>query len=322
MQCRGKACISRTIRITRLRQCFHTPSCESTPLPSGMDNISSSGGATRRISEGEIRTFHKDGVVCLRGVLDQSWIEYMRKAVEVAMQFPGPHAEEYEFNDDKTCSTTKGRFFGDIDIARRHRKFRRFAHESPTAAIAGALMGSNKINFFYDHLLVKEPGTYAKTPWHQDQPYWAVSGQQVCTTWIPFDHVESHVSVEFVRGSHRWAAFSPYHFATGKQYRSTGLPPLPDIESQRCSHDIVAFETRPGDCLVFHAMILHSAPGNQSSQRRRALAIRWTGDDARYCIRQGELAIPTRDPGLQHGDNMDCDDFPIVWRQRAEAERN
>ena len=39
-----------------------------------------------------------------------------------------------------------------------------------------------------------------------------------------------------------------------------------------------------------------------------------SGDDARYCVRQGEVAIPTSDPGLNHGDVMDCDLFPEVWR--------
>ena len=29
----------------------------------------------------------------------------------------------------------------------------------------------------------------------------------------------------------------------------------------------------------------------------------------------GEVAIPTRDPGLKHGDALDCADFPVVWRR-------
>ena len=65
----------------------------------------------------------------------------------------------------------------------------RFALESPAAEIAGRIMQSDKINFFYDQLLVKEPGTHAPTPWHQDQPYWAVSGWQVASLWLPLDPV-------------------------------------------------------------------------------------------------------------------------------------
>ena len=232
----------------------------------------------------------------------------MRGWVDRAIEQPGPFGEFYGPKEDEGC------FFGDLDIARRHRGFENFVRNSPAAEIAGRLMGSAKVNFFYDQLLVKEPGTAERTPWHQDQPYWAVSGEQVCSIWLPFDAIEPENCVEYVAGSHRWAAFRPSHFTDGSPYRGTELPPLPDIDSQRHRHEIVRFKLSPGDCLIFQAMIVHGAPGNQSQRRRRALATRWTGDDARYCVRPGEVAIPTRDPGLKHGDPMDCADFPVIWR--------
>ena len=251
-------------------------------------------------------TYEADGVVCLRGVMPLAWIDLLREAVEVAMAHPGPHAEEY--------AKGAGRFFGDLDLWQRHAPFRRFVMESPAAEIAGRIMGASKVNFFYDQLLVKEPGTVERTPWHQDQPYWAVAGRQVCSIWPPLDPVAQETCVEYVAGSHAWPAFSPYHFADGRPYADTGLPPLPDIEAERDKHRIVSFAMEPGDCLVFQAMIVHGAPANRSANRRRALATRWTGDDARYCLRAGEVAIPTSDPGLRHGDVMDCDLFPVVWR--------
>lgn len=260
------------------------------------------------ITAEDIATYRADGIVCLRQVMPLPWIELLREAVEVALAELGPHAEEY--------AKGEGRFFGDLDLWQRHAPFRRFVLESPAAEIAGRVMGASKVNFFYDQLLVKEPGTAERTPWHQDQPYWAVEGRQVCSIWLPLDPVAKETCVEYVAGSHEWAAFSPYHFADGTPYRDTGLPVLPDIEAERERHRIVSFAMEPGDCLVFQAMIVHGAPANRSANRRRALATRWTGDDARYCVRQGEVAIPTSDPGLRHGDVMDCDLFPVVWRDQ------
>ena len=259
------------------------------------------------VTQSDRAAYARDGIVCLRGMFDQDWIGYMRDWVERAMAAPGPYGEEY--------GGGKGRFFGDLDIARRHEGFRRFVRESPAAEIAGRVMGARRVNFFYDQLLVKEPGTGERTPWHQDQPYWAVAGRQVCSVWLPFDAVAEDTCVEYVAGSHDWPEFSPYHFVDGTPYEGTGLPPLPDIDAERAQHRILRFALEPGDCLVFQAMIVHGAPGNASNRRRRALATRWTGDDARYCVRPGEVAIPTRDPGLQHGDKMDCDDFPLVWQK-------
>ncbi len=260
------------------------------------------------IQAAEIDAYERDGIVCLRGLFDREWVDFMGDWVERAMAAPGPHGEDYGAQEGG------GRFFGDLDIVRRHAGFRRFVEVSPAAEIAGRIMQSAKVNFFYDQLLVKEPGTAERTPWHQDQPYWAVAGRQVCSLWLPLDPIPEETCVEYVAGSHDWPAFSPYHFVDGTPYEGTGLPPLPDIEAQRKRHEILRFSLAPGDCLVFQAMIVHGAPGNASAQRRRALATRWTGDDARYCIRPGEMAIPTRDPGLKHGDPMDCADFPVIWR--------
>ncbi len=261
----------------------------------------------RTVTAAEREAYERDGVVCLRSIFPGEWLEFLASATEEAMANPGPHAEDYERDDGS------GRFFGDLEMAGRLPSFRRFALESPAAEIAGRIMGATRINFFYDQLLVKEPGTSARTPWHQDQPYWAVSGRQVCSLWLPLDPVPEEVSVEFVCGSHRWPEYNPAHFADGSGYEGTGLPPLPDIEAERDRHRIAGFELQPGDLLAFQAMIVHGAPGNSGTHRRRAVSTRWTGDDARYCVRPGEVAIPTADPGLRHGDRMDCERFPLAW---------
>ncbi len=255
--------------------------------------------------------YDDDGAVCLRGVFDDAWLELLRAGTEQALAAPGPNA------DDFTKAGQPGRYFGDLDLWRRLDPFRRFVFESPAARIAGRVMGASRVNFFYDQLLVKEPGTRERTPWHQDQPYWAISGRQVCSIWLPLDPVSRDVCVEYVAGSHRWGrAFNPKHFVDGSPYAGTDFDELPDIEAARERYRILAWDLAPGDCLVFQAMIVHGAPGNASlARRRRALATRWAGDDARYAPRAGETAIPTSDPGLAPGSRLDCTSFPLVWSE-------
>jgi ectoine hydroxylase-related dioxygenase (phytanoyl-CoA dioxygenase family) len=262
----------------------------------------------RAITPEEVERYREDGVVPLRQVFDQRWIEYLQPAVDEVMKNPGPFAEEY--------SRGNGRFFGDLDVAKRHSRFRTFIHHSPAAEIVGILTGSSKINFFYDQLLVKEPGTSERTPWHQDQPYWAVSGRQVASIWLPLDPVTKQSALQYVKGSHRWGAHNPHHFSDNRPYEDTGYPELPDIDDPFGNYEILGWDLEPGDCLVFQAMIVHGSAGNSSLvSRRRAWATRWTGDDARFDRRSGEIAIPTSDPGLKNGDPMDCEDFPVVWRR-------
>ncbi|WP_425403961.1 phytanoyl-CoA dioxygenase family protein [Hwanghaeella sp.] len=265
-------------------------------------------GVPIEISDADITAYEQDGVVCLRGVFSTEWIDLMRGAVEDAMAAPGPFAEDY------ADPASGGRFFGDLDVWKRHAAFRKFVLESPAAEVAGGIMRSGTSTFFYDQLLVKEGGTAERTPWHQDQPYWAVSGRQVASLWVPFDPVPKDVSVEYVAGSHLWQAHNPYHFSDGTPYEGTDLPPLPEIEGNRGDYRILSFALEPGDCLVFQAMVVHGAPGNPYKSRRRALATRWLGDDARVFKRKGEVAIPTTDPGFAHGERYRGEDYPTVWR--------
>ena len=265
---------------------------------------------SRTIAQREKDDYARDGVVCLRAVFDRAWIEYLREAVDAVLAAPGSHAEEY------TAPGRSGRFFGDLDLWKRLPAFRDYVMHSPAAPIAGEIMGTHKINIFYDQLLVKEPLTAERTPWHQDQPYWAVEGFQVCSVWLPLDTVPEETCVAFVRGSHRWGPHCPQHFSDGTPYRDKTLPPLPDIDAG--GYDILRWALEPGDCLVFQAMIVHGAPGNASARhRRRALSTRWTGDDARYVKPAGEVAIPLTDPGLAQGAAMDSAAFPVVWRRES-----
>lgn len=268
-------------------------------------------GSGELLTPDDIETYERDGVVAVRGAFSDSWIDRLRESVRSALAAPGAGSETYE----------QDRFFGDLDLWRRIEGFHDFVLYSPAGEIAAAVMKSRTATFLYDQMLVKEPRATARTPWHQDQPYWAVSGRQVCSIWTPLDPVGRDVSLEFVRGSHLWPEHNPQHFLDHTPYQGTGLPGLPDIESARDEYDIVSFDLAPGDCLIFQAMIVHGAPGNASPRtRRRAYSTRWLGDDARYCDRKGEVAIPTRRTGLKHGDRFEGEDFPLVWPRGAFSE--
>ena len=261
----------------------------------------------RVISSAEISEYNRNGVVKLANVFSLDWIEYLSHAIEHAMANPGPYGEEYAKNG--------GRFFGDLETAKRNPAIRNFVLHSPAAEIAGTVMEATKSNFFYDQLLVKEPGTSEPTPWHQDQPYWGVQGRQVASIWLPMDSVSKQTGLRFVKNSHTWSPHNPHHFKDNSPYQGTGLPELPDIDANPDRYEILSWDLAPGDCLVFQAMIVHGAYGNTSrSNRRRALATRWTGDDARYDTRPG-TAFPTEDPGLEDGSEMTCERFPLVWQK-------
>lgn len=266
----------------------------------------------RALADEDVAAYRQDGVVCLRRAFDAEWIALLAAGVEKDKAAPGPMARH------NTPEGAPGEFFVDFCMWLRFDEFRRFVFDSPAAEIMARLMGARRINFYHDHLLVKEPRTREVTPWHHDQPYYPVDGEMVASIWLPLDPVPREVCPEFIRGSHRWGRwFRPRYFkdAPNADLRIEENPfePMPDIEAEREDHEILSWELTPGDCLCFHALTVHGAPANPLPGRRRGYSTRWVGEDATYARRVGQISPPIEGHGLEPGDPLDCAMFPRVW---------
>jgi ectoine hydroxylase-related dioxygenase (phytanoyl-CoA dioxygenase family) len=281
--------------------------------------------AAGAVSEREIRRFWNDGVLCLRGLF-LNWVEPMQRAIEEVLAQPGPLAQNPARQSyQATNHSERQSFFIELGLWTRHPVFRAFALESAAAEIAQRILGCAELNLFFDQLFVKEPESPdQRTPWHQDQSYWPISGEQVLSVWVPFDAVtEETGALRYVKGSHLWGQrFTPTDF--GREQRAlrgiAGEPP-PDIDADPERFELLTFDLQPGDCLVHQGMAMHGAPGNRTQgSRRRAHSIRFTGDDVRWDPRPGILEnIPlmtTLPLSLQAGDRLTCEAFPLVRSAR------
>lgn len=265
----------------------------------------------REITEDEVRRFHDDGVVFLEGMFDADWVEYIRQNAEKAIADPGELHHELAKEDDP------GRFFTDTFVWHRHPEFRKFVFESPAAELVARVMESKKINIVFDQFLIKEPGTRERTVWHHDLTYWPIRGNQVCTLWLALDEVTPESgAMELVKGSHKWGKrFKPVAFVDPERYK-TEEEPVPDIDAMRDELDIVQFHYKPGDCTIHHGLLVHGAPGNsRTDRRRRAYVTRWAGDDVVYDPRPN-IQPMLWEPQLRKGEPLDSDLWPKV-RERA-----
>ncbi|MCP3913829.1 MAG: phytanoyl-CoA dioxygenase [Actinomycetia bacterium] len=193
----------------------------------------------------------------------------------------------------------------------------RFIRESPAAAIAAQLTGSDTIRLCHDHVLVKEPGTRQPTPWHQDQPYYDVDGHQNTSMWLPVDPVPRSATLEFAAGSQRGPWYMPRTFLDGeaKWFPEGSLEELPDFEADPARWPILAWELEPGDAVFFHMLTVHRAGGVEGPDRRRVLSVRMLGDDMVSAPRPWTTSPPFGDvdPPLEAGAPLDRDVFPILW---------
>ncbi|MEE9301347.1 MAG: phytanoyl-CoA dioxygenase family protein [Alphaproteobacteria bacterium] len=268
--------------------------------------------AALRVSKQDIDSYRRDGAVCLRGLISPAWLDALREGVEKNLRSPSPEAQVYSEPGEP------GFFMHDYDLWKRIPSMRDFTFESPLAAVAGKMMGAGQVNLLNELVTMKEPGTANVTDWHQDYPYFAVDGDQVCATWVPLIAISPDNALEFVKGSHRWGrAFAPIDSQLdGTPYRGEEFELVPDIESRRGDYDILSWELEPGDCVVFHLLTLHKGKVDpKNTVPRRAVSHRWLGDDAVYAVRVPEAEFPKVKPKLEDGEPMrNAADFPLIWK--------
>ena len=263
---------------------------------------------------GIVADFRRDGAVCVRQAFSPQMVALATDAIEANLAALSPNAKRASGNDD-------GAFVEDFCNWQRIEPMRRFISESPAAVIAGALMGAGIVRLYHDHVLVKEPGTSQRTPWHQDLPYYNVDGQQNVSMWFPVDPVAAESTLQFVAGSHRGPGTCRGRSSTA---RPSGSPTARSPSSRRSTTTPSAsascgWSLEPGDAVFFHMLTLHAA-GGVGARRRRVLSVRFLGDDMVHAPRPWATSPPF--PGLVDelaaGAPMDHPLFPVCGARRRQ----
>ena len=249
----------------------------------------------------------------MRRAVTPEEISLVERGIERNLAEPSPRAIVANRPEDP------GRFVEDFCNWQEIPEYEELIRGSSAAAIAGELMGSDRVRLFHDHLLVKEPGTAQRTPWHQDQPYYNVEGAQTCSMWLPVDPVDRASTLEFVAGSHLGPWLMPRTFmdSEAKWFPEGSLEELPDIDAEPERFRIVGWALEPGDAVFFHMLTLHAAAGVGGSTRRRAFSVRLLGDDVRHAPRPWKTSpeFPGLADELHAGAPMDHPLFPVLWER-------
>jgi ectoine hydroxylase-related dioxygenase (phytanoyl-CoA dioxygenase family) len=260
--------------------------------------------------------FARDGAVCIRGLFSPAEIEMCARGIERNLRAPSERAKVASAADDP------GFFFQDFCNWQRIPEYRDLIFHSAAASAAAQLMNATVVRLHHDHLLVKEPRTRQRTPWHHDQPYYNIDGRMSASMWLPIDPVAREASLEFIAGSHLGPWLMPRTFLDrqARWFPEGALEELPDIEANREAFPIITWALEPGDAIFFHMLALHGAPGVSGANRRRVLSVRFVGDDMRHAPRRWKTSphFPGLEADLPAGAELDHPLFPVVWRRGVE----
>jgi len=260
----------------------------------------------RTVTQDEIDTYERDGVVCLRQVFDQDWIDsLMIKARSIVV----------DREDHGLLPTMPGRY-----MARCIPEFRKLIFESPLGEVAGQVLQSKEIRFFFDEFFAKPPNSDAKTIWHNDRMGWPTIGEMVPSLWMPLTRITKANSLECIAGSHidheeRYWLFSPNAM---KMTRPANRPKHPDCEPLRDdpNYTFLSWNMEPGDMLIIHPRTLHYSAGNPLDDWRIAISVRVFGDDIRWAPRPDCLNIA----GISYDEMLDGakpqgSHIPLIWSE-------
>jgi ectoine hydroxylase-related dioxygenase (phytanoyl-CoA dioxygenase family) len=263
------------------------------------------------LSATAVEDFARDGAVVLRGVLRADEVRVLAQGIEHNLAHLSPLAQVASQPEDP------GRFVEDFCTWQSNPHYEQIMRNSALPAAAAQLMQSKAVRIYHDHLLVKEPGTRQPTPWHQDQPYYNVSGQQNVSFWIPVDPVAQESTLRFVAGSHAGTWYMPRTFRDNqaKWFPDGTLAELPAIDAQPERYRQLGWALQPGDAVAFHMLTLHASSGVSPGARRRVFSVRYLGDDARHAVRPWRTSPPFAGLTDRLADSaaMQDDLFPLVY---------
>ena len=265
------------------------------------------------ITSSQIADFNRDGAILLHNVLDDRWVQVLAEGLEFANAHP-----------DGMSAGVSMPLRIDQFPASHSPKLKQLLDNSPIAEIVGSMLNA-PVRFYMDQMFYKPAGLIAPSAWHQDTCYYNVDGHQLIRAWVCADPVPRNISLEVLRGSHLWnvtyrppVGMDPKSDPTGAarlnerfdrgetligkeafekwtyfdSFLDPSLPALPNIEQSRDSFDILGWDYQPGDVILFHGNIVHSALGGvELPHPRRSHASLWAGPDVNYLKRRSQ-SIP------------------------------
>lgn len=122
-----------------------------------------------------------------------------------------------------------------------------------------------------DMALMKPPHGGGEKPWHQDMAYGNLAyDKSVVGVWIALDEATiDNGCMHVIPGSHK-DGFVPHYAERDWQLCDTTVQVDKDI----------TVPLSPGGTLIFHGLIHHGTPSNQSNKRRRALQLHFAAESA------------------------------------------
>ena len=234
----------------------------------------------RSVTAAEVESFWQNGYVHLPKILSGStlsWLGDALRSVFVPENQTKPFFSADPCPDDPSAGMAKSHF----NTFHWDEAVFEFITQGPLAEISAQVLGTTHLRAFGDHAFLKEGPGAPGTTLHRDSHFFPVSGDQMAVCWLATGPVScTQAPMVYVKKTH----MEPSDDLIGLQPDATS--PLPK--------DAQAIETSAGDVIVHHPRLIHGslpyAHQDDSGEQRRALSVRYCGDDIRWQTQANPLS--------------------------------
>jgi hypothetical protein len=267
------------------------------PLPHGLVKDVSP-PETYSVTEEQIRTLERDGVVLIKGVFDEEWVEYLRRAT--AYQVDNPHFWAFAGTASKLYDYIQR------NIWQTNSAFARFYYHSALGDVLRQCGRTDEIRISTDLLMVN-PNKGFK--WHQDNQNGPITPEEGIRFWITVDETpKDYGAPVYLKGSH-------FNNAVDEQavFVDIEMKGLEEYKNER-----LEFRTQPGDMLIWHPKTIHKIDGPADgiwTSYRRVLGGTAAKAGSKYHDKRGTGGVLS-DLGkhnMEDGDDLDSPYFPKIY---------
>lgn len=193
------------------------------------------------LTDDQIATLERDGVVHIKNVFDSDWVEYLRDAT--AHQVENPHFWAFAGTASKLYDYIQR------NIWQTNRAFADFYYHSAVGHVLAQCGRTDEIRVSTDLLMVN-PNKGFK--WHQDNQNGPITWDEGIRFWITMDETPAEYGAPvYLKGSHFNDAVP--EASVFVDINMDGLEEYKD--------DWLEFRTMPGDMLIWHPRTIHKVDG-------------------------------------------------------------
>ena len=230
---------------------------------------------TSNIISSETRSFfEKQGYLIMPGMFDEDRCQLMRAIAEEELhQKVAPLEYEVDVNypgaplDQRSAGAKTVRRV--LQAVSRHPEILAAAADLAMCAVIKSLFKSeNGLMLSQNHhncIMTKDPSFSSDTLWHQDIRYWSFLEDNLISAWIALEPEHGfNGALKVLPGSHL-KNFSLNSFDADLFFRTDFK------ENEKLLLDELQVTLNPGDVLLFHSRLLHSANRNRSDETKLSL---------------------------------------------------